>query len=778
MPFRAALDINGISPMSFRCLSLFVALAALAVAAGTAHAVCTATEIVNQEAGCAPGPNCTITKDYVISDACTLDFGTRNVTVADSSHLSVPKGTVTIRAGRLTLGGFIDGLGTGLGARGAMIIIETTGNVDVTAAGRIDLSGNGNGGDLIVRAGGSVSIAGHVQADFLNRAAGGGLIDIAGLGNFTSSGVISAVGGSDSDGGGEIDLSAGGAMILTTDLDVSGLDGGFVTLQAGGALSMHGIEASGGGDAGSGGCIDIGAGGGATITGSIISNGASGTFMSGGCGGLICIDGGFGNMAVTAPALISADGASPDGGGGNITVLTRGNATVNGHISARGPAGETCGGCLCVESGLDTTLFASGGLDVSGGDSGGAAGLLAGRNLVIDGEVDASGQRPGSLGGDVTARAGRFGTGSLTLTNTIDVRSSGSCSEDNGCGEGGTTDLVGCNVTLTAAAALLAGAPDAGENSLTAREQLTVRGIIDASRTIAAGTFGDNRFTYPAGRAPFVLATVNPAALTLALTTCPNQGETIPPCLDPCPVCGNGMVQFPETCDQGAIPPKSCSGCSIYCQIEDCDDGLACTGDSCNPSYGCLNQPTPLCTEPTATATGTPPTPTATPSANSTSTHTPSRTPTGVPSATRTATPTQTRTPSPSPSATLSPSPTRTNTLSSTATATPMVTATPTASTTLTPSPTPSATATATLSVTPTLSATPTLSPDPTATPLACPGDCNGSGDVTVNELIVGVNIALGNTSASSCPAFDRNGDGTVSISELIAAVNAALSSC
>jgi hypothetical protein len=49
---------------------------------------------------------------------------------------------------------------------------------------------------------------------------------------------------------------------------------------------------------------------------------------------------------------------------------------------------------------------------------------------------------------------------------------------------------------------------------------------------------------------------------------------------------------------------------------------------------------------------------------------------------------------------------------------------------------------------------------------------------VTVNELITGVNIALGNTPASSCPAFDRNADGEVSINELIAAVNAALNGC
>jgi hypothetical protein len=56
------------------------------------------------------------------------------------------------------------------------------------------------------------------------------------------------------------------------------------------------------------------------------------------------------------------------------------------------------------------------------------------------------------------------------------------------------------------------------------------------------------------------------------------------------------------------------------------------------------------------------------------------------------------------------------------------------------------------------------------------PGDCNGDGQVTINELIIGVNIALGIAPISDCPAFDTNGDGQVSIDELIAAVNVALS--
>ncbi|MBI3783986.1 MAG: hypothetical protein HY270_11355 [Deltaproteobacteria bacterium] len=54
-------------------------------------------------------------------------------------------------------------------------------------------------------------------------------------------------------------------------------------------------------------------------------------------------------------------------------------------------------------------------------------------------------------------------------------------------------------------------------------------------------------------------------------------------------------------------------------------------------------------------------------------------------------------------------------------------------------------------------------------------GDCNGDGQVTVDELVTGVNIALGSESLSHCPAFDADGDGAVTVDELILAVQSAL---
>jgi cysteine-rich repeat protein len=60
----------------------------------------------------------------------------------------------------------------------------------------------------------------------------------------------------------------------------------------------------------------------------------------------------------------------------------------------------------------------------------------------------------------------------------------------------------------------------------------------------------------------------------------------------------------------------------------------------------------------------------------------------------------------------------------------------------------------------------------------SCIGDCDGDGSVTVDELIRGVNIALGSMSLDDCPSFHTNRDDQVTVDDLIAAVNVALNGC
>lgn len=59
-----------------------------------------------------------------------------------------------------------------------------------------------------------------------------------------------------------------------------------------------------------------------------------------------------------------------------------------------------------------------------------------------------------------------------------------------------------------------------------------------------------------------------------------------------------------------------------------------------------------------------------------------------------------------------------------------------------------------------------------------CVGDCSGDGEVTIDEVLKGVNIALGSAPLQDCPASDRDASGEVTIDELLGAVNAALTGC
>ena len=59
-----------------------------------------------------------------------------------------------------------------------------------------------------------------------------------------------------------------------------------------------------------------------------------------------------------------------------------------------------------------------------------------------------------------------------------------------------------------------------------------------------------------------------------------------------------------------------------------------------------------------------------------------------------------------------------------------------------------------------------------------CPGDCNGDATVSVDELVIAVDIALGATPLAQCTALDTNGDSAVTVDEVLAATNRALNGC
>jgi len=59
-----------------------------------------------------------------------------------------------------------------------------------------------------------------------------------------------------------------------------------------------------------------------------------------------------------------------------------------------------------------------------------------------------------------------------------------------------------------------------------------------------------------------------------------------------------------------------------------------------------------------------------------------------------------------------------------------------------------------------------------------CPGDCNRDGTVSIAELILGVNIALGRNDVAACESLDFDSDGTIAVAELVRAVRSALEDC
>jgi cysteine-rich repeat protein len=50
-------------------------------------------------------------------------------------------------------------------------------------------------------------------------------------------------------------------------------------------------------------------------------------------------------------------------------------------------------------------------------------------------------------------------------------------------------------------------------------------------------------------------------------------------------------------------------------------------------------------------------------------------------------------------------------------------------------------------------------------------GDCNGSGEVEINDLITAINVSLGDTPLEACRGVDSNGDGIVAVDEVVVAV-------
>ena len=745
-----------------------------------AHSLCTAAQVVQSVEGCPTGfDRCTIDQPIEIdSGTCELNFGLRALTISNrvslngTSSLTVRARTITIEtSGGAT--GFIDGRGSGStapGNIGATVTLVATDDVAILGEGvAVNVSGDGGGGVMQIDAGTSIRLESRLLSNGTRSFSGGGTINMSSNEHIdaTPSSEIVARGGFDSAGGGEVDLFAKGNIRLNGLIDVSGADGGSIDIVAGHELTVRELLSNATGDAGSGGCIGIEGGTRTTLTGRMQADGTRGEFQTGGCGGIICIEARFGDVTINpGGGSIEANGDRPDGGGGIVAAIAGGSFTALGPINLRGPIGESCGGDLCIEAAVDVVTSSGGGIDVSGSDAGGEVDASAGRNLSIFGKIDASARDRGGSGGLILLDAGGRGsrTGNLLIDNDLDATSAGSCSPENGCGDGGSIDIAGNNVTVTRASSIETVGPFPGAILISSLGSVSLQGSLDSHSTMNDTDDGTNDLVHLTGASIDDSGTADPAITLFPRPACSGSPGDLPGCLDPAPVCGNGIVEYPEPCDPGPdASTETCGECSLLCEpisAAACDDGRVCTEDSCDPLIRCIQLPVlGACVEPptpTPTVTGTPPTETPTATITPTASSTPTATPT--------TTPTFTHTPSPTPTPSETPIPTPT----SSSTATPSTTNTLPPTRTDTPEPTPSDTPLPT-----TASASPT-----TPTTPSCAGDCNGDGRVGIGELITAVSISLGNRTVDACRAADTNVDERIGIGELIAAVRRSLQGC
>ena len=580
-------------------LALFGVVLAVVVGARDAHALtaCTAAQVIAQDSGCPSGSGpCTITKNFDVATACVLDFGARAVTI--TSNIDIASGSVVIKAGSLAVSpvGKILGIGDQAAPRnrGGSIRIETTGNVDIQRAGsnlaRVEMSANLIPGNIVIVAGGSVTLSGQVVSQRLDDLATGGTIDVTAGGDIlTTSGAIISTFGGVQDVGGIIFFQAGGIVDVGSMIDVHGGEGGEFDIIAGGAVTLRQtVDAGANGDAGFGGTVDL-TGSRVDLLGDIELDGSGSSIGSGGGdGGSLSVDAEFGDITVARNVLCV--GAGPDGSGGSIDFIARGSVVIQstGFMTVRTDGSEGDGGAIDIEAGVNFSNAAI--LEASGGTGGGTVDIVTGRDMTLNARLDIAGLNPGSFGGDVFLFAGSLGSGNVTINDRIDVRGGG-CSLGLGCGLGGSSDITGCNVTVGTTGNVTARGATGGTNELTARVLLTIRGPVEATRTDVTGVDGSNTFRHPTLIPAVVTGAVTPPAQDLPQTICTSNGQ--PSCLNPCPTCGNGVVEFPETCDNNIGTPASCDGCSTYCQVENCNDSTPCTNDSCDPGLGCRHQPVP-----------------------------------------------------------------------------------------------------------------------------------------------------------------------------------------
>lgn len=530
-------------------------LRALPAAATTAADVCS-------------GNPCVLSGSRDVTRGSTLDFGDRDFRMAQNGRLILGDGdTLVILARNVTLqqGALIRGPLTP--SVGVTVRIQTRQDIQIQRSGltraRIEAHGQAAGGTIRVLAQRNVDLAGDLRVDGTAAEADGGLVDIEAGGAVTMTGDVNATGGLAAIGGTvTVDTVAGGAIVtaggpvVVASMDVSGGDGGAIEVSSGASLTTTGLMNAAGKVAGSGGgSVTLDATGTLTVGGRITAP-AEGSLVDGGTGGDVDISA-TGNIQLNERIEVFAGG--PDGGDGFITVTAGANLTQAQPIFAHGTGPETDAGEVELTAVGVLTMNAL--IDVHGRSAGTVSGQ-GGAEVRARGEINAEGA-DGTIELTTLSITGTPIPGPVTVGGNLHARGPTG-------GDSGSITLQGCDVTVEASGRVVTGGANAS-NVFRSSRQMTIAG------QVIAGPPGSNRFEFrnPPGLQPVIGpgAVVNPSPVVVesALLACVPATP---------PVCGNGMTEAGESCDDG--DRENCDGCDEFCAVEACGDGKPRCTEGCD----------------------------------------------------------------------------------------------------------------------------------------------------------------------------------------------------
>jgi cysteine-rich repeat protein len=409
-------------------------------------------------------------------------------------------------------------------------------------------------GSLVVQAGGALLARGQVDGGSIVVTASG---DIRVAASDSAQGQIDASAASDP---GDVSLSAGGDVAIggqvTAQATAAAGDGGSVTVSAGDGVVLTGRIGVGGGTGGGGGTASIDARRDVAIDGPIDASGGETD------GGSIDVQAG-GNLVTGSTEAVDVSGGGLSGSGGDASFLARGaTLAIGGTVLGR----------------------AAGSNEEGGGDGGSFSASAPAGALRVDGKILMPGAAPDGAGGDAELDAGvsLVATGTLStsapgdggllqlVSPTLSVEGTLDASSPGG---GGIVVLAACTLGVPASGKVTTQG-SSGSNLLEASGVMTVAG------SLLSGPPGVNELDYLDPATPPVLAgaTIGPAPKLVVKSRLPVSCSVA--------VCGNGVVDFGEACDDGGSNGAPGERCDATCHLVSagplCGNGAVDAGEQCD----------------------------------------------------------------------------------------------------------------------------------------------------------------------------------------------------